>query len=103
MNCRRPWQLRDEAGPCLWQGSLPGTPSVSPHRFPVRVSFPAAPVLSPAGAMREIGLGLAVGAGVGALWKMYHANDRFLTAQANKRWIDRKVELRSRAAAAADA
>jgi len=53
--------------------------------------------------MREIGLGLAVGAGVGALWKMYHANDRFLTAQANKRWIDRKVELRSRAAAAADA
>ncbi|KAA0149445.1 hypothetical protein FNF27_05458 [Cafeteria roenbergensis] len=55
------------------------------------------------GAMREIGLGLAVGAGVGALWKMYHANDRFLTAQANKRWIDRKVELRSRAAAAADA
>ena len=53
--------------------------------------------------MREIGIGLGCGLALGLGWKAYHQNERYLAAQANKRWIDRKAELRAAAAAAAEA
>jgi hypothetical protein len=43
-----------------------------------------------------------VGFAMGLGWKAYHSNDRYLIAQANKQWLDRKADLRARAAAAAD-
>jgi hypothetical protein len=78
--------------------------SGAPHVGIGRLSLVVPPTLScGAGAIREISIGLGCGLVLGAGWKVYHSNERFLVAQANKSWIDRKAELRAKAAKAAEA
>lgn len=54
-------------------------------------------------AIRELGIGLGFGLGMGALWRVYHSNERRLVAQANAKWEKEKEENRKKAAARAAA
>ena len=51
--------------------------------------------------MREISIGLGIGIAAGAAWKVIHSADRRRWAEADRKWIVRKEELRARSAAAA--